>query len=90
MINSGAVMNKLNKKSKMKTLLIMIIVLAFSWLTLYLYLMLSPAVALESCADNSGLWDKKEKKCYCEYERGKEKEICITKLAEELKKVREH
>jgi len=82
-------MNKLYKNSKVKTLLAMLAGLALSWLALYLYLMVSPTVALESCADNSGLWAEKEKKCYCEQVRGEEREICIAKLAEELKRKRD-
>ncbi|MDB2439307.1 hypothetical protein N9W89_11375 [Hellea sp.] len=79
-------MNKLNKNSKVKTLFGMLAILAFSWLVLYLYLMLSPTVALESCADNSGIWSEEKQKCYCEQERGEDREICIAKLAEELKR----
>jgi len=80
-------MNKFKKKSKVKILLVLLALIALSWLAIYCFFMVSPTVALASCADNSGLWDEKEKKCYCEQERGDEREICIANLAEELKSV---
>ena len=69
-----------------KRIIIAIIIIALLWLVLFLYLILSPSSRLSSCVDNSGLWDSKEKKCYCDFERGEERNICMKNLVDDLQK----
>jgi len=84
MTNGDAKMNKVSMRFIFKKLLIAFALLALLWLALFI-LFTSPRFAFESCVDNSGLWIEKEKKCYCEFERNEEKNICIEKLGKKLR-----